>query len=63
MSYLSILVPFKDNEKCRKVTLNFNYKGQITVYTSQTTDHPYVGNAEFDCISFNFIFLSLNEMG
>ena len=56
MSYLSILVPFKDNEKCRKVSLNFNYKGQMTVYTSQFIEHPTVNSAEFDCISFNYIF-------
>ena len=41
--------------------MKFDYIGKLTVYTSQSTDHPYVGNAEFDCIFFNLIFLSLDE--
>ena len=42
--------------------MKFDYIGKLTVYTSQSTDHPYVGNAEFDCIFFNLIFLSFAEL-
>jgi len=48
MKFISIDIPFQADEDCVKVELSFYFKGKISVYTSQTENHPYVENAEND---------------